>query len=226
MSTRSNIAIRLRPEDRLRNFTTPMGTIVNPKGSAYLYVYCHNDGYPSGVGQDLKDMFEGEESYEAALEYILAGDRSTTDLTYWEWRRESNVDPAASDNEEDMYQNDYLYIIEEVDGSHRLHVRLYGEEEYDEYDDDEVRDTTSDYFADMTGGLSEEDLKDKDNYELGIIRSMAAGDTEDDVDNILNELSTRYNWSDDDWDEARGTAANLLEDLAREFLQNAGIKED
>ena len=224
MSTRSNIAILLRAEDRNKNFRTPMGTTVNANGKAYLYVYCHNDGYPDGVGRDLEDMFEGGD-YESALEYILAGDRSTTDLTYWEWRRESNVDPAASDDEDEMYQNDYLYILEEQDG--KMHVRLYGEEEeeYDEYDDDEVRDTTSEYFNDMAGDLSDEDLKDEDNYEAGIIRNMAAGYTEDDVDNILDDLSTRFNWSDDDWNEARGTAANLLEDLATELLQKAGIED-
>ncbi len=126
MSTRSNIAILLRPEDRNRNFTTPMGTTVNANGKKYLYVYCHNDGYPEGVGADLKNMFEGRECYEEALEYILAGDRSTTDLTYWEWRRETNVDPLACDDEDNMYLNDYLYIIEEVDNSGRLRVRQYG----------------------------------------------------------------------------------------------------
>ena len=221
MSTRSNIAILLREEDRNKTFTTPMGTKVNANGKAYLYVYCHNDGYPSGVGRDLEDMFEGAD-YEDALEYILKGDRSTTDLSYWEWRRESNVDPAASDNEDDMYQNDYLYILEEKDG--KMHVRQYGEE-YDEYDDDEVRDTTSDYFNNLADGLSTEDLNDEDNYAAGIIRSLAEGDVADDVDNILNDLASNYNWSDDDWNEARGTAANLLEYLATELLQKAGIED-
>ena len=159
MSTRSNIAILLREEDRNRNFTTPMGTTVNPRGAKYLYVYCHNDGYPSGVGQDLKDMFEGEESYEEALEYILAGDRSTTDLTYWEWRRETDVDPYAANDEESMYQNDYLYIIEEVDGSHRLHVRQYGEEELPT--NDEVREAVEDWYNE---NITEEDVE---NYKAG-----------------------------------------------------------
>jgi hypothetical protein len=163
MSTRSNIAILLREEDRNRDFTTPMGTTVNAGGKKYLYVYCHNDGYPEGVGADLKRMFEGEESYEDALEYILAGDRSTTELTYWEWRRETDVDPAASDNEEDMYQNDYLYIIEEVDGSHRLHVRQYGEEELPT--NDEVREAVEDWYNE---NITEEDIKAyPEKYELG-----------------------------------------------------------
>lgn len=162
MSTRSNIAILLRPEDRNKTFKTPMGTTVNPNGAKYLYVYCHNDGYPSGVGQDLKDMFEGTESYEQALEYILAGDRSTTDLTYWDWRRETNVDPAAADNEEDMYQNDYLYIIEEIDSSHRIRVRQYGEEELPTNAD--VRDAVEDWYNE---NITEEDIKGPEKYELG-----------------------------------------------------------
>ena len=166
MSTRSNIAILLREEDRNRDFETPMGTTVNAGGKRYLYVYCHNDGYPSGVGADLKDMFEGEESYEDALEYILAGDRSTTELTYWEWRRETDVDPAASDDEDDMYQNDYLYIIEEVDGSHRLHVRQYseyGEEEAPT--NDEVREAVEDWYGE---NISDEDIEKykSGDYEL------------------------------------------------------------
>jgi len=220
MSTRSNIAILLREEDRNRDLETPMGTTVNAKGKPYLFVYCHNDGYPSGVGADLHNMFDGAD-YEDALEYILAGDRSTTDLTYWEWRRETNVDPAAADTEDECYQEEYLYILEEVNGKIKVHQYGEYEEEYDEYDDDEVRDTTSDYFADMAGHLSDEDLQDEDNCDAAIVRSMAEGDCEDDVDNILDDLSTRYNWSDDDWDEARETAFNLLQMLAQELLEKA-----
>lgn len=153
MSTRSNIAILLREEDRNRNFTTPMGTTVNPKGAKYLYVYCHNDGYPSGVGQDLKDMFDGAD-YEDALEYILAGDRSTTELTYWEWRRETDVDPTPANTEEDCFNEEYLYIIEEVDGSGRVKVRQYGEEPA--LTNDEVREMTEDWYG---NNISEEDVK-------------------------------------------------------------------
>ena len=159
MSTRSNIAILLREEDRNRDFTTPMGTTVNAGGKKYLYVYCHNDGYPEGVGADLKRMFEGEESYEDALEYILAGDRSTTELTYWEWRRETDVDPAAANDEESMYQNDYLYIIEELDNSRRLHVRQYGEEELPT--NDEVREAVEDWY---NQNITDEDVE---NYKSG-----------------------------------------------------------
>ena len=143
MSTRSNIAILLRPEDRNKDFKTPWGQVVNANGKKYLYVYCHNDGYPEGVGADLINMFDGDK-YEKALRYILKGDRSTTDLSYWEWRKEQCA-PRAADTEEEMYQNDYLYVIEEVDGT--MQVRLYGDDD-DDWNDDE---------ADEDEGEDEED---------------------------------------------------------------------
>ena len=136
MSTRSNIAILLRPEDRNKDFKTPWGEVVNANGKKYLYVYCHNDGYPEGVGADLINMFDGDK-YEKALKYILEGDRSTTDLSYWEWRKEQCA-PRAADTEEEMYQNDYLYVIEEVDVT--MQVRLYGDDDDDWNDDEEDED--------------------------------------------------------------------------------------
>lgn len=114
MSTRSNIAILLRPEDRNKTFRTPWGRTVNPNGEKFLMVYCHNDGYPEGVGADLESMFEGG-NYEDALEYILRGDRSTTDLSYYEWREEK-CPPRSYDKASDCYQEEYLYIMYEVDG--------------------------------------------------------------------------------------------------------------
>ena len=134
MSTRSNIAILLRPEDRNKDFKTPWGQVVNANGKKYLYVYCHNDGYPEGVGADLINMFDGDK-YEKALRYILRGDRSTTDLSYWDWRGEQCA-PDAADTEEEMYQNDYLYILEEVDGTMR--VRMYGDDDDEDEDDEDA----------------------------------------------------------------------------------------
>ena len=121
MSTRSNIAIRLREADRNKDFKTPWGQTVNANGKPFLYVYCHNDGYPEGVGADLKSMFNGGD-YNEALDYIMRGDRSTTDLSYWDWRKEK-CEPWAADTKKEMYQEEYLYIIEEVDG--KLTVRQH-----------------------------------------------------------------------------------------------------
>ena len=81
-------------------------------------------------------MFDGDK-YEKALRYILMGDRSTTDLSYWEWRKEQCA-PRAADTEEEMYQNDYLYVIEEVDVT--MQVRLYGDDDDDWNDDEEDED--------------------------------------------------------------------------------------
>ncbi len=200
MSTRSNIAILLRPEDRNRNFTTPMGTTVNANGKKYLYVYCHNDGYPEGVGADLKNMFEGRECYEEALEYILAGDRSTTDLTYWEWRRETNVDPLACDDEDNMYLNDYLYIIEEVDNSGRLRVRQYGVEPLT---NDDVRDKVHDWFNES---VTEEDLKSGE-YELGDMMYDCLYDLDLDADTT------------DEGDDVRDVISETLQGLIDQFRE-------
>ena len=45
-----------------------------PNGNAVLQIYCHNDGYPEGVGYAL---IKGYNSYEKALALILGGDLSS-----------------------------------------------------------------------------------------------------------------------------------------------------
>jgi len=130
MSTRSNIAIKLRESDRNKNLKTVWGGRINPKGAQYLYVYCHNNGYPEGVGADLNRMFNGE-SYKKALEYILKGDRSTTETSYLDWRGEK-CGPYTSNELSDCYENDYLYWMEEVDGE--IVVHQYGEDEEESVD--------------------------------------------------------------------------------------------
>lgn len=134
MSTRSNIAILLRPEDRNKDFKTPWGEVVNANGKKYLYVYCHHDGYPEGVGADLIHMFDGGD-YKDVIKYIMLGDRTSSDLSYWDWRKEQCA-PDAADTEEEMYQNDYLYILEEVDGTMR--VRMYGDDDDEDEDDEDA----------------------------------------------------------------------------------------
>lgn len=105
MSTRSNIAIILRPEDRNKtlnvmdkifddcrpnmrcpNCRTPkpnnLETVFpncEPNGKAVLQIYCHHDGYPEGVGNAL---YYGYDSYEKALALILGGDVSVIDEKY------------------------------------------------------------------------------------------------------------------------------------------------
>lgn len=160
MSTRSNIAIQLREADRNKTFTTPWGAKVLPKGAPYLNVYCHNDGYPSGVGADLKDMFNGG-NYEDALEYILKGDRSTTDLSYWGWRQEKCA-PRPEMTPADCYQEEYLYVIMEENG--KLVVKQwteYGYEGEEEYDEAELGETAEEYFEDeIESTCTKQELQD------------------------------------------------------------------
>lgn len=108
MSTRSNIAIKLREED-CKNGVQRFGEEFH---GPYLQVYCHFDGYPNGVGRDL---IEKKLTYDEALEFILKGDRSSTDdgTSYYEWRDEAyeNVKPKVMTvpNQE----QEYLYLLEE-----------------------------------------------------------------------------------------------------------------
>ena len=100
MATRSNIAILLRPEDRDRSFnimdecfddyrpdmqrpycrSQKRGEMKDifpncePNGKAVLQIYCHNDGYPGGVGEILQSEYN---TYEEALALILGGDLSS-----------------------------------------------------------------------------------------------------------------------------------------------------
>lgn len=104
MSTRSNIAIILRPDDRNRTLnvmdpafdcyrpTMKSGFFglrksedlknifpdCEPNGNPVLQIYCHCDGYPEGVGEALQS---GYNTYEQALALILGGDLSSLDTS-------------------------------------------------------------------------------------------------------------------------------------------------
>jgi hypothetical protein len=97
MSTRSRIAVELKE-----------GKVIS--------VYCHHDGYISGVGKDLKDRFpEGTESSEVEA-FIKEGDRTSVEMSYKEWRNEDNpFDEVASVSEffdGDIEEYGYLYTAE------------------------------------------------------------------------------------------------------------------
>lgn len=82
MATRSNIAIILKEEDKAIVFAEPNERLEESgirlrygvDNGNVLQIYCHWDGYPEGVGQDLLDDFN---SYDEALKLILEGDHST-----------------------------------------------------------------------------------------------------------------------------------------------------
>lgn len=91
MSTRANIAIVLRDEDLNKdlNFTdyqkskeiVPADAIKEYDESVYssnkvLQIYCHHDGYISGLGEELFNNFN---TYEDVLALVLAGDTSWVD---------------------------------------------------------------------------------------------------------------------------------------------------
>ena len=91
MATRSMIWVKIRPEDfgktmmadtdklPMLNFNYPCEeyTIPTPKeddhGNLWLGIYCHWDGYPDGVGAELKENYS---TYEDILNLILLGDCS------------------------------------------------------------------------------------------------------------------------------------------------------
>lgn len=107
MSTRSNIAIKLKEEDRNRDFIAPDNSQFNPGGKAYLQIYCHFDGYPSGVGQDLLDE---NFTYEQALNFIMLGDHSSVEEAYIE-RGESWQDDKPRCMDEPICREEFLYCF-------------------------------------------------------------------------------------------------------------------
>ena len=96
MSTRSNIRVILKEEDRNRDmkFNPEMFKIkrewgpeqvdgkwdtVNPGGAEALIIYHHWDGYPEGVG---KTLIEEYNDYDKALNLVLGGDCSSINGGY------------------------------------------------------------------------------------------------------------------------------------------------
>lgn len=93
MATRSRIGVEL-----------PNGKVKS--------VYCHNDGYFDGVGQDLiaKKFIDSIE----VEKFINMGDRSTCERSYKEWRDENcppRIDQSVDYffNESDIEEYGYLY---------------------------------------------------------------------------------------------------------------------
>ena len=61
---------------------------VELEGGRVISVYCHHDGYISGVGTDLMKRFPNGTDSSEVEEYIKEGDRSSVDMSYKEWRNE------------------------------------------------------------------------------------------------------------------------------------------
>ena len=111
MSASSNIAIKLKEEDRNRDFIAPDNSVFNPGGKAYLQIYCHFDGYPDGVGQDL---LEANFTYKEALNFIMLGDHSTVKEAYI-YRGESWQQDKPDCMDEPQCHENYLYCFMDDD---------------------------------------------------------------------------------------------------------------
>ena len=96
MATRSRIGVEL-----------PHGDV--------LSVYCHWDGYRTGVGKDL--LNKGFNTTEEVRAFIREGSRSTVETSYHEWRGEAIV--VREDHSVDAYlksdieEYGYLFTKEE-----------------------------------------------------------------------------------------------------------------
>jgi hypothetical protein len=81
-----------------------------------LSVYCHNDGYIDGVGAGMINRFPHGTETKDVLDYIQKGDRSTTSVSYNEWRGEV-CPPRVHESVDKFFSSDiqeygYLYTAE------------------------------------------------------------------------------------------------------------------
>lgn len=111
MSTRSNIAIKLKDKDINKvfmNYTNGHEYEFKPQ-KKYLQIYCHWDGYPEGVGENLRQNFS---TYEEALNLILEGDCSTPGEPYTS-RGEHYSDLMPREMDYPELEEEFLYIFED-----------------------------------------------------------------------------------------------------------------
>lgn len=127
MSTHASILIKLKDEDKncklvqdntfIKNYTKrPL--IHNPeidvfKSTNFLGIYCHHDGYPSGVGDSLRKIFN---TYDLALNLILGGDTSSieTSIDYYNLfpdEKWENICPKQLKEINSLCSPSYLYVF-------------------------------------------------------------------------------------------------------------------
>lgn len=110
MSTRSNIAIKVKPAD-YEVVSTTINAKVDDK-MPYIQIYSHCDGYPSHMLNELKTNFN---NYDKALEMILGGDTSGVYNGVSEVytnRGESYEDNAPWPMKTPEVDEEYLYVFE------------------------------------------------------------------------------------------------------------------
>lgn len=136
MSTRSMIYLKINEQDYGKTLTCdidklpnaleqnnyPCSSIRIPKNpldnTLYLGIYCHFDGYPEGVGKELRAKFK---TYDDVLNLILLGDVSSiidTIVSYKNWRNDPNTAPTKIEGgtKKDCRPNGmiaYSYVFED-----------------------------------------------------------------------------------------------------------------
>lgn len=128
MATHCRIYLRINKENFGKTITADITKLPNPmvennypclpikihsnplNDVLFMGIYCHFDGYPSGVGTELKEKFD---TYEKALNLVLLGDVSHiigTIKSYHNWRNEE-VDIRVLQDIVPRPCEDYTYIF-------------------------------------------------------------------------------------------------------------------
>lgn len=105
----------------------------------YIGIYCHSDGYPSGVGKVLKEKFT---NYDDILNLIVGGDCSfvwfdgvrhyaNRPNESWEW-----IKPTKEDSPIEIVKqidNEYAYLFENGEWK----MKHWDDKDFHEYDENE-----------------------------------------------------------------------------------------
>ena len=130
MSTHCMIWVKVNEEDFGKTMTCDVNKLPNPivenrypclpytihpkplDNVLYLGIYCHFDGYPSGVGAELRKKFT---TYESVLNLILLGGLSfliDNVKAYHNWRNENLQIAKVQGDTPPFYDWGYTYIFE------------------------------------------------------------------------------------------------------------------
>lgn len=115
MSTRCNVAIKLRPEDLNKKLTfienDKIHELFVDSGFSYMFIYIHHDGYLKGVGYGL--LNELGTDYEKVKNYILQGDRTSFNEPYYECGEDwDDGSPRFCKSIDGPIPNDYFYLYD------------------------------------------------------------------------------------------------------------------
>lgn len=116
MSTRCNVAIKLRKEDLNKTLTfvenNKLHELHTDSGFSYMFIYIHHDGYLSGVGYGL--LNELGTDYETVKNYIMQGNRTSFDTPYIECDEDWDDDkPKFCKSIDGPIPNDYFYLLDD-----------------------------------------------------------------------------------------------------------------